>query len=197
MYDDEEAAGRSIPWIIYLSRALSAWGDRLWSFGIGIFMNVLGPRNLRLVAIYGFSTSISVIIFGAYLGSWVDKTSRLSAAKTFLAVQNLITAICCAMLAFYFGMLDSFTFPDWADEALPPVTIIFAVVANLASVGSKISVEKDWVAVIAGGDNDKLAKMNSTFRTIDLLCLLVAPLLAGKSFQTNFKSNCSSGSSKN
>ncbi len=53
------------------------------------------------------------------------------------------------------------------------------MVANLASVGSKISVEKDWVVVIAKGNKDFLAKMNSTLRTIDLLCLLVAPLLAG------------------
>jgi hypothetical protein len=35
--------------IIYLSRGLSAWGDRLWAFGIGIFMNLMGPKNLRLV----------------------------------------------------------------------------------------------------------------------------------------------------
>ena len=53
------------------------------------------------------------------------------------------------------------------------------MIANLASVGSKISVEKDWVVVIAKGNKDFLAKMNSTLRTIDLLCLLVAPLLAG------------------
>lgn len=180
MYDDEDEVGRGIPWVIYVSRALSAWGDRLWSFGIGIFMNVLGPKNLRLVAIYGFSTSVSVIFFGALLGSWVDKASRLSAAKTFLAIQNLLAAVCCAILALYFGMLEKDTWPEWVTEALPTVTIVFAVIANLASLGSKISVEKDWVSVIAAGDNDKLAKMNSTFRTIDLLCLLVAPLLAGR-----------------
>ena len=62
---------------IYLSRALSGWGDRLWAFGAGIFMNLLAPQNLRLVAIYGFATSVSVIIFGAMIGSWIDKTTRL------------------------------------------------------------------------------------------------------------------------
>jgi hypothetical protein len=43
-------------------------------------------------------------------------------------------------------------------------------------MGSKISIEKDWVVVISGGNRDFLAKMNSTLRTIDLLCLL-APML--------------------
>jgi hypothetical protein len=27
---------------IFFLRAISAWGDRLWSFGIGIFLNLLG-----------------------------------------------------------------------------------------------------------------------------------------------------------
>ncbi len=31
------------PWTIFLLRAMSAWGDRLWSFGIGIFVNLLDP----------------------------------------------------------------------------------------------------------------------------------------------------------
>ena len=72
------------------SRALSAWGDRLWAFGIGIFMNQLGPNNLRLVAIYGLSTNLSVIVAGAGIGTWIDRTNRLTAAKISLLVQNLV-----------------------------------------------------------------------------------------------------------
>ena len=49
------------------------------------------------------------------------------------------------------------------------VTIILAVVSNLASVGSKISIEKDWVLVIANNDKERLTKINSIFRTIDLV----------------------------
>ena len=36
---------------------------------------------------------------------------------------------------------------------------------------SKIVVEKDWIVVIAGGSNNKLAKLNSIFRTIDQVWL--------------------------
>ena len=79
-----------VSFIIYLSRGLSAWGDRLWAFGIGIFMNLLGPKDLRLVAVYGFSTSISVIFIGATIGRWIDRTERLTSAKTFLGIQNLV-----------------------------------------------------------------------------------------------------------
>ena len=87
-----------IPWKIYLSRALSAWGDRIWAFSVGIFMNKLAPENLRVVAIYGFVISISVIIFGALIGNWIDRTKRLFAAKLLLSVQNLSVASACIVI---------------------------------------------------------------------------------------------------
>lgn len=95
-----------IPWKIYGSRFLSAWGDRLWSFGAGIFMVDLDPDNLRLVAIYGLVLSISVIIFGAYIGKWIDQSKRLKAAKIFLAINNLSIALSCSLLALYFAKVS-------------------------------------------------------------------------------------------
>ena len=89
---------RSIPWKIYISRALSAWGDRIWAFAVGIFMNKLAPENLRVVAIYGFVISISVIIFGAMIGNWIDRNKRLLAAKVFLSIQNLSVAVACIII---------------------------------------------------------------------------------------------------
>ena len=96
--DQPEISTRNIPWKIYVSRALSAWGDRIWFFAVGIFMNKLAPENLRVVAIYGFIISISVIIFGAMIGSWIDRNKRLLAAKVFLSVQNLSVALACVII---------------------------------------------------------------------------------------------------
>jgi hypothetical protein len=63
-----------IPWKIYVSRALSAWGDRMWSFAGGVFMTYLDQSDsLRLVAIYGFAMSIVVIVLGAAVGNWIDR----------------------------------------------------------------------------------------------------------------------------
>ena len=89
---------KNIPWKIYISRALSAWGDRIWAFAVGIFMNKLAPENLRVVAIYGFVISISVIIFGAMIGNWIDRNKRLWAAKVFLSIQNLSVALACVII---------------------------------------------------------------------------------------------------
>lgn len=138
-----------IPWKIYFSRALSAWGDRLWSFGAGIFMVELAPENLRLVSIYGLVLSVSVIIFGAFVGDWIDKSQRLTSAKFFLAVQNLTTAFSCIILGLYFGEIGKDSWPSWLPDAIPVITIILADIAQIASVGSKIVVEKDWIVVIS------------------------------------------------
>ena len=96
--NESNSSTRSIPWKIYISRALSAWGDRIWAFAVGIFMNKLAPDNLRVVAIYGFVISISVIIFGAMIGNWIDRNKRLLAAKVFLSIQNLSVAVACLII---------------------------------------------------------------------------------------------------
>ena len=44
----------------------------------------------------------------------------------------------------------------------------------------RISMEKDWVVVICDGDSALLAIVNANMRTIDLLCNLAAPFLAGQ-----------------
>ena len=96
-------AFHDVPWKLYGSRFLSAWGDHLWMFGAGVFMVELDPNNLRLVASYGLVMNISVIIFGAYIGKWIDLSKRLKAAKLFLVINNVFIALTCTLLALYFS----------------------------------------------------------------------------------------------
>ena len=62
---------------------------------------------------------------------------------------------------------------------MPGLVILISAVANLASVGCKITIEKDWIVIMADGSEERLAQMNAVFRTIDLTCLIVAPMIAG------------------
>ena len=101
-----ETPKRTIPWKIYVSRALSAWGDRIWEFAAAVFLSKLAPDNLRVVAIYGFVMCISVILSGAMIGNWIDRNQRLFAAKTFLAIQNLSVAISCAIIILHYLFLS-------------------------------------------------------------------------------------------
>ena len=141
------------------------------------------PQDLLIVAIYGLVNCIAVILCGASMGNWIDRTARLTAAKTFLVVQNCSVAVACAVLATFFHWKDWWIDLFGSEEAtsliIATLTISIAIVSTLASMGSKIVVEKDWIVVIAGGEPDRLATMNSIFRTIDLVCLTLTPTLAG------------------
>jgi len=185
--DQEITAGGA--WKLYCSRALTAWGDRLWAFGLGLLLFRIYPEDLSVVSGYGLANSAVSIIFGASIGNWIDSSQRLTAAKTFLIIQNISVALNCCILAAYFHWEAEAVqfFGSWVTPVVATLSIVIALVSTLSSAGSKIVVEKDWIVVIAGGDDDKLASMNSIFRTIDLVCLTVSPVLAGILFSfTNY-----------
>ena len=79
------------------------------------------------------------------------------------------------------------SWPTWLPTLAPIITIILADIAQVASVGSKIILEKDWIVVVSRNDDDRLAQINAVFRTIDLTTLSIAPLTAGLVF--DFVSN--------
>jgi len=180
-HEPEENSNASVPWQIYISRGLSNWGDRLWCFGVGIFLIKLNPDDLTLPAVFGFVMGVSVILLAPSVGSWIDRMPRLRAAVTLYVIQNLTIPVACAFVLIHFSVPQAkAALPTWF---VPSGVILFSTISNLATVGTKICVEKDWLVVIAGeGRGDRLASMNSVFRTIDLTCMVIAPLGAGLVF---------------
>ncbi|XP_015257834.1 PREDICTED: solute carrier family 40 member 1, partial [Cyprinodon variegatus] len=60
------------------------------------------------------------------------------------------------------------------------LVISIANMANLASTATAITIQRDWVVVVAGQDSSKLADMNATVRIIDQLTNILAPMLVGQ-----------------
>merc|ERR1711973_343816 len=144
----------------------------------------LRSNDLRLTATYGLVIAAAVIMFGASVGRWIDKTKRLTAAKTFLLIQNLCVSVCALLLAGFIGYRDRID-PQYLEAAIVGVSvasIILASIARLASSGVNIIIQKDWIVVIAENDTDRLAKMNSILRTIELTTYMLAPAAAGQLF---------------
>lgn len=165
---------------VYASHFLSSWGDRMWMFAGGIFLLEVTPGSLRLAAIYGAALALTVIILGAPVGRWVDRTSRLKAAQLSLSVQNLMVCVCAALLVFITSRPDYFTAWDgWALVLAEAGVILTASVAQIGTLGSKLAIEKDWILVICGQDKTQLAKMNSVLRTVDLSTEVLAPVIVG------------------
>ncbi|KAI4876634.1 hypothetical protein NFI96_024370, partial [Prochilodus magdalenae] len=60
------------------------------------------------------------------------------------------------------------------------MVITIANIANLASTAMSITIQRDWVVVVAGDDRSGLADMNATVRIIDQLTNILAPMLVGQ-----------------
>jgi len=168
---------------VYLSHALSAWGDSMWLFAIPIFLMELSPGSLRLTATYGLVVAASIIVLGEIIGRWIDKTQRLKASRSSLILQNVavIGSAVFVGVEFWSREEDGTLFGHRAvTDAFHVLIIIFANIASLGSIAAKICIEKDWVVVIAANDNARLARMNATFRSIDLLTNIIAPIAVGQ-----------------
>jgi len=170
-----------VPWRVYAAHTLSTWGDNMWWFAGGVFMLHLQDEDLRLTAIYGLVIAASVIIFGASLGKWIDRTRRLTAAKTFLVVQNTCVSLCALLLSGFIGYKSEIEeeYHQIAIIIVSTLAIVLASIGRLASSGVNIIIQKDWIVVIANNDTDKLARMNSILRTIELTTYMLAPAAGG------------------
>merc|ERR1719450_1239392 len=156
----------------------------MWWFAGGCYMLELYKESLRLTAIYGLVIAASVIIFGASVGRCIDKTRRLTAARVFLTIQNTAVSLCALLLSWFISHKETIKEERqyWATVAVSVGAIILASVARLASSGTNIIIQKDWIVVIAEDDTDRLAKMNSILRTIELTTYMLAPAAAGQLF---------------
>ncbi|XP_068248256.1 solute carrier family 40 member 1-like [Palaemon carinicauda] len=165
---------------VYLSHFLSSWGDRMWMFAGGLFLFEVTPGSLRLAAIYGASLALTVIVFGSPVGRLVDQTNRLKMAQVSLCVQNLMVCVCAAILVVMTTRRDYFMAWDgWALIVAEGFVILTACIAQIGTLGSKLTIEKDWILVICGQDQALLAGMNSVLRSLDLSTEVFAPVIVG------------------
>jgi len=53
-------------------------GDRMWQFAVGLYLVRLNDGQLRLAAVFGLTCSGLILLLGGLIGSWVDRSSRLT-----------------------------------------------------------------------------------------------------------------------
>uniref|UniRef100_A0A8C1YTQ5 Solute carrier family 40 member n=1 Tax=Cyprinus carpio TaxID=7962 RepID=A0A8C1YTQ5_CYPCA len=152
--------------LIYVSGALSMWGDRMWHFAISVFLIELYGHNLLLTGIFGLVVAGSVLLLGALIGDWVDRNPRNKVALCAYCLWLVIAEhkhSCC------YDIVVCYT-----------VVIVLADVANLASTALTIAIQRDWIVVITGYNRGHLAGMNATMRRIDQVTNILAPLAVGQ-----------------
>ncbi|KDN70432.1 putative iron transporter [Colletotrichum sublineola] len=87
--------------------------------------------------------------------------------------QRLAVSASCAVFYVLFIRLPV---SDHGRAGLLTLLSVLACAEKLYSIINMVSVEKDWVVVLAEGNMDALAALNAQMRRIDLLCKLLAPL---------------------
>ncbi|CAN9498006.1 unnamed protein product [Ophioblennius macclurei] len=172
----------SAKFLIYMGHALSTWGDRMWNFAVAVFLVELYGNSLLLTAVYGLVVAGSVLLLGAIIGDWVDRNPRLKVAQTSLLVQNSCVIVCGMLLMVVFQFKGQLVelYNGWLLTTCYILVITIANIANLASTAMSITIQRDWVVVVAGQDSSKLADMNATVRIIDQLTNILAPMLVGQ-----------------
>ena len=76
-----------------------------------------------------------------------------------LFIQNLSVAVSAVGVCFLLQYEEYFSVAlgGAGYRILEAVVMLFSVIACLASLAYKISIEKDWIVIIASGDNGILA----------------------------------------
>jgi len=152
-----------------------------------MYFITINANSLLITAIDGLCVNLALIALAAHLGRLIDKHQRLATARLALLVQNTAVGLVCIIFVLLIAFND-YCRSAWHGTfyyAAQALAILLNIVSNLASTALKISIERDWVIVLARhdqpdpADTKRLAEVNSTLRGINLSTMIVAPLAAG------------------
>ncbi|KAJ5485110.1 hypothetical protein N7539_005098 [Penicillium diatomitis] len=184
----------SITYRLYVSHFLSTWNSRVFEFGAVLYLATIYPGTLLPMSVYALSRGMAAIVFASAVGNYIDVGNRLQVVRLSIVLQRLVVAASC--IVFYVLAVDT-SKSQLVNLCLLAILTVLACTEKLCSILNMVSVEKDWVVVIAGDSHGDLRAMNAQMRRIDLVCKLLGPLfialLDGVSAQTaiivNFSMN--------
>ncbi|OQO05030.1 hypothetical protein B0A48_08050 [Cryoendolithus antarcticus] len=165
----------NVRWRLYLSHALSAWNSRIFEFGAFLFLASIWTDDLLPASVYALARSAAAAALLPWLGSRLDRLDRLASIRLSLLSQRIPVALSC--IGFYLLLRIPSAHDALAGEIVSLSALsILACVEKLGASTNTIAIERDWVVIIAGGNDAHLATLNAQMRRIDLCCKLVGPL---------------------
>lgn len=157
----------------YTSYGLTSWSARMEEFATPMLLLGVFPSTLFYVAVLGFVTTGSAILFGQAVGRAIDRFPRLTAVRSSILLQKLAIVL-VSVLTFSLFRINPHSTSGSACFAL---VVLSSALLRLANMGNSISLERDWPAVASGGVSSNLTALNTSIRRIDLLSKVLAPLL--------------------
>lgn len=166
---------RSISSSLYVSHFLSTWNARVLEYGAVLFLAELAPDTFLPLSLYAFFRSLSAVLLSHRLGVYIDSTDRLKVVRSSIVYQRLAVMATCFL--FWLMTLGPTGVPSDKFSLLLSGLILCACVERLCATMNMVSVERDWVVVIADGNPELLRTLNARMRRIDLFCKLLGPLI--------------------
>ncbi|RYH14241.1 hypothetical protein EON65_33925 [archaeon] len=160
-------------YLLYAVHTFFAFTSRMWDMGIVLMIAHVTNNDLKIVALAGFMSTVSVFLFMGSIGHYLDATNRLSAAFSALTVKIIVVTLAYCVCAF---LAEE---PFYSSKFICILPCASAV-ASLCFNALNQSIEKDWVVVLADKDFTWLTTTNSTMSQIDLACASFAPALTGR-----------------
>ena len=134
--------------LLYTSHFLSTWNSRAFEFGSFLFLATVYPQTLLPASIYALARAGSAAVFSSQIGRFIDRAERLHAVRLSIIGQRVSVALSCILL---YGLVE---FDAWRRHQLiayASLTLlsILACIEKLSAVLNTISVERDWVVIMA------------------------------------------------
>ncbi|KAH6628179.1 Ferroporti-1 [Chaetomium tenue] len=158
---------------LYTSHFLSTWNSRVFEFGAVLYLATVYPGTLLPMSVYALTRGMSAILFAPAIGHYVDTGNRLQVVRVSITFQRLAVAASCAI---FYMLVIGLPLGRGGRTGMLVLLSFLACIEKLCSILNLVSVEKDWVVVVADQDHAALMTMNAQMRRIDLLCNLFGPL---------------------
>lgn len=155
----------------------------MWGFAIPILFMEVFVDTLLPSACFALAMYAACIFTIPSVGRYLDATNRWKVMQWAIVLENLMIVVSSLIL----GMIllvtnaDGILKPEWTPKLviLFLTTLVCGGVGQVLSDAQTLSIEKDWVVVIARKDLSALAELNTTMRRLDLGCKILAPLAFG------------------
>ena len=182
-----ELSKRQAVGMLFAAHFLSAWGDRMWQFAVPVLFIEIFLDTLAPTALYAFLVYAACVQFMPAVGTWVDRAHRLSVQRFALIVDNA-SVVGTSVLLCYIAVTEThmgLVAPEWTGGFTLCFIgiIVLGISGEVMNQAQTLSVERDWVVVIAE-EMGSLAVMNTTMRRIDLMCKVLAPAAVGAIIST-------------
>lgn len=156
---------------LYVSHFLSTCNSRVFEFGSVLYLATIFPGTLLPMSVYALARGASAILFSSLVGQYIDRGNRLKVVRTSIGInsslpghlvfslltlavsQRLAVAVSCVI---FYLLAKAQHAPQGMRTGLLVLLILMACIEKLAAIMNLVSVEKDWVIVVANNDTLEL-----------------------------------------